>query len=265
MLIMSRSVYSVVVELINYKSVFLQFVTQQLILRYRRTFLGYLWTLINPLLMISIMVIVFSTLFKADPKTFAVFLFSGMIPWNCFNNIVSQSSSSFIQNESLIKKIYIPKIVFPLSVSTALLIESVLSFVAFLLIMICLGAKLSVAIFFLPIAYIILFVFTFGVALSVSVITVFFRDLQHVIVIILQVLFYLTPILYPKTAFVGKFSWILDINPIRPFIELFRAPLDANVLPDASTILLTLCFAILSISIGFIIFLRNEYKIVFRL
>ncbi len=262
---MSRTIYSVIIELMRYKGVFFQFVTQQLILRYRRTFLGYLWTLINPLLMISIMVIVFSTLFKADPKTFAVFLFSGMIPWNCFSNIVSQSSSSFIQNESLIKKIYIPKIIFPLSISTALLVESMLSFFAFLIIMLCLGAKLSLVTFFLPIAYIILFIFTFGVALSVSVITVFFRDLQHVIMIILQVFFYVTPILYPKTAFMGKFAWILDINPITPFIDLFRAPLNNNVLPDTATIVLTLVLACLSVFIGFLIFLRQEYKIVFRL
>jgi ABC-type polysaccharide/polyol phosphate export permease len=94
-----------------------QLVMQQLILRYRRTALGYLWTLINPLLMMSVTAIVFAFLFKIDLKTYTVFLFAGMIPWYCFSSIVTRSGGSIINNEGLIKKIYLPKIIFPLGVS----------------------------------------------------------------------------------------------------------------------------------------------------
>ena len=104
------------IEVSKFKFVLQQLVRQQLILRYRRTALGYLWTLINPLLMMSVTAVVFSTLFKLELKTYAVFLFAGMIPWNYFNSSVVQSGSSFINNESLIKKIYLPKSLFPLSI-----------------------------------------------------------------------------------------------------------------------------------------------------
>jgi ABC-type polysaccharide/polyol phosphate export permease len=115
-------------ELYGNRNVLQQLIAQQLILRYRRTLLGYLWTLINPLLMMSVMAVVFSTLFKADLKTFAVFLFAGMIPWNFFSSVVTQSGTAFINNESLIKKIYLPKAIFPLSIAFALLVDSLLSF-----------------------------------------------------------------------------------------------------------------------------------------
>ncbi len=258
-------VWSVIQEIIKFKAVFIQLVLQQLILRYRRTFFGYLWTLFNPLLMITVMVVVFSTLFKVDMKTFAVFLFSGMIPWNCFSLIVGQSTGVFITNENLIKKIYIPKILFPFSISISLLVESTLSFLAFFIIILCLGADFSWSILFLPVAYLLLFIFSFGIGLIASVTTVFFRDLQHVIVIMLQGLFYLTPILYNKSALAGKISLLIYINPVAPFIELFRAPLNGGILPSSSTIIHATILAFLSLFIGIVVFLRNEYKIVFRL
>jgi ABC-type polysaccharide/polyol phosphate export permease len=131
-------------ELYGSRNVLSQLVAQQLILRYRRTVLGYLWTLINPLLMMSVMALVFATLFKADLKTFAVFLFAGMIPWNFFNSVVTQSGMSFINNEGLIKKIYLPKAIFPLSIAFALLIDSVLSFLALFVIILAIGGSLVI-------------------------------------------------------------------------------------------------------------------------
>ncbi|MDP0590118.1 MAG: ABC transporter permease [Candidatus Endonucleobacter bathymodioli] len=126
-----------------------QLVAQQLILRYRRTSLGYLWTLVNPLVMMTIMAVVFSTLFKADLKTFCIFLFTGMIPWNLFNAVAGQSGLAFISNEGLIKKIYVPKSVFSLSIVLALVVDSVLAFVALFIIILFLGVTITSAIAFL--------------------------------------------------------------------------------------------------------------------
>ena len=214
------------------RNILRQLTNQQLILRYRRTVLGYFWTLINPLFMMSIMALVFSTLFKLDLKDFAVFLFTGMIPWNFFNSVVSQLGMAFINNEGLIKKIYIPKIVFPLSITMALLIDAVFSFIALFLIIIFLGSPLSWAIFFIPIAFLLLLVFTLGVGLIVSIATVYFRDLQYVILIIMQGLFFLTPILFKPEALAGKVAWLVTVNPVVPFIDLFRAPLYLGSLPS---------------------------------
>lgn len=253
-------------ELYGSRYVLSQLVSQQLILRYRRTALGYLWTLLNPLLMMSVMALVFATLFKAELKTFTVFLFAGMIPWNFFSSVVTQSSSAFINNEALIKKIYLPKIIFPWSIACALLIDSALSFLALFVIILIIGGSLSWAVLFIPIAYLMLFFFALGIGLITSVATVFFRDLQHVILIVMQGLFFLTPIIYKHNALAGgKLAWLVGLNPVIPFIELFRSPLYQASLPSSSVIVQAVLLSLSSMVIGLFVFLRLEKKIVFRL
>lgn len=252
-------------ELQGSSAVLRQLVGQQLILRYRRTVLGYLWTLINPLLMMTVMALVFSTLFKADLKTFTIFLFAGMIPWNFFSSVVTQSGTAFINNEGLIKKIYLPKAIFPLSIAFALLIDSALSFLALFVIIFIIGGSLSWAALFIPIAYVMLFFFALGIGLITSVATVFFRDLQHVILIAMQGLFYLTPIIYNHDALTGRVAWLVGLNPVVPFIELFRAPLYLARLPSSSVILQAAILSLSTMIIGLLVFLQQEKKIVFRL
>lgn len=262
---MTLSMRTFFTELSGSRNVLAQLITQQLILRYRRTAMGYLWTLINPLLMMTVMALVFATLFKADMKTFAVFLFTGMIPWNFFNATVTQSSSAFINNEGLIKKIYIPKAIFPLSISCALLIDSMLSFMALFVIILVIGGSLTWNVLFIPVAYLLLFMFALGIGLVVATVTVFFRDLQHVMLIAMQGLFFLTPVLYKHEALAGKIGWLVGLNPVVPYIELFRAPLYLARMPDTDVIVRAVVYSVLSILIGGAIFLRQEKKIVFRL
>jgi len=123
-----------------------------------------------------------------------------MIPWSFFSSVVTQSGTSFINNEGLIKKIYLPKVIFPLSIAYAYLIDSALAFHVLFAIIIIIGGSLSWAVLFIPIAYLMLFLFALGIGLITSVATVFFRDLQHVILIAMQGLFFLTPILYKHDA-----------------------------------------------------------------
>jgi ABC-type polysaccharide/polyol phosphate export permease len=262
---MKISTISIFGELYDRRYVLSQLVSQQLILRYRRTVFGFLWTLINPLLMMSVMALVFAMLFNADLKTFTVFLFAGMIPWNYFSSVVTQSGSSFINNEGLIKKIYLPKSIFPLSIAAALLIDSMLSFLALFIIILIIGGSLSWAVFFIPIAYLMLFFFSLGIGLIMSVATVFFRDLQHIILVVIQGLFFVTPILYKQDRLGGGVAWLVNLNPLVPFIELFRAPLSLSILPSSRTILQALLLSLSAMVIGLLVFLRQEKKIVFRL
>ena len=148
---MMSKAYDCFLEVFATRAVLWQLVRQQLILRYRRTAVGYLWTLVNPLLMMSVMAFVFSSLFKSDLKDFAIFLFAGMIPWGLFNSVSTQSAGAYINNEGLIKKIYLPKIIFPMSIAIALLIDSVVSFFALLLIIIAIGGSISWSLLFLVI------------------------------------------------------------------------------------------------------------------
>lgn len=252
-------------ELHGTRSVLWQLVRQQLILRYRRTALGYLWTLVNPLLMMTVSGIVFSSLFQIELKTYVVYLFAGMIPWNCLNSIIAQSGTSFVSNESLIKKIYLPKAIFPLGISLGLLIDNVLSFFALFLIALALGGKLSWAMLFLPVSYVLLFVFSLGFALAASILVVFFRDLQQVIAVFMQAWFYVTPIMYKREALIGQAAWLMKINPLIPFITLFRDPICNGVLPPLETLLKATALAVVSFALGCALFLNQEKKVVYRL
>mgnify|MGYP003598762099 CR=1 FL=1 len=256
---------TVISELLASKDIILQLTSQQLILRYRRTFFGYLWTLINPILMMTIMAIVFSTLFKSELKDFSVFLFSAMIPWTFFSSVVTQSGGVLIQNEGLIKKIYLPKIIFPLSISFALLIDSILSFVALFTIIIAIGGSLSWNILYIIPSYILLYLFSLGIGLTMSIATVFFRDLQHVILIAMQGLFFLTPIFYKHDAITGNAKWLLKFNPVVPFIDLFRIPIYYAAAPSTETLITAGATSLVAITIGVLIFKSQENKIIFRL
>jgi ABC-type polysaccharide/polyol phosphate export permease len=252
-------------ELHEFRHVLYQLVRQQLILRYRRTMFGYLWTLFNPLLMMSVTAVVFSTIFKLDLKSYAIFLFSGMIAFNFFSTTVTQSGNSLITNEGLIKKIYIPKLLFPLAVGVSCLIDSVLTAASLFLIILVLGGKISAALLFLPVAYVLLFMLSFGVAMIMSICTVYFRDLQHLVTILMQALLFLTPVFYKPDAMQGKVAWIIQLNPLTSFIELFRAPIFLGTLPSLNAVLLAAMFATLSLVAGITFFRSFERYVAFRL
>lgn len=247
------------------RNILFRLVAQLLILRYRRTALGFLWTLINPLMMMSVMALVFSQLFKVDLRIYAITLFAGMIPWNFFSSVVNQSTTAYINNEGLIKKIYIPKIIFPLSISCGLLIDAILSFFALFIIIIALGGSISWALLFLPVSFLLIFIFAFGIALIISIATVYFRDLQHIVLIFLQGLFFLTPVLYKPDSLGSKLAWLIDINPVTPFIALFRQPLTDSIFPTWELVLRSSLIALIAISLGLFIYVRLQKKIIFRL
>jgi len=262
---MLKNTFRLLAEIFTFKNVVGQLLSQHLILRYRRTVLGYFWTLLNPLLMMTVMAVVFANLFRADLKTFAIFFFAGMIPWNFFNSVVAQSSGAMIGNEGLIKKIYIPKLVFPLSISLALFIDSLLSFFVLFTIIVVLGGSFSWALLFLPISFILMFLFSFSLGVVASIATVYFRDLQYVLMIGLQGLFFLTPIFYKKDDIFGGASWIINANPVAPFITLFRDPILSGAVPEASTIIQTTIIAAVSLTMALMVFIWAEKKVIYRL
>ena len=193
-------------------------------LKYRGTILGYAWALINPLLMMFTLAFVFSTIFNMPLKNFVIFLFSAMVPWNHFANTIMNSSSCMIANEGLIKKINLPIIVNPLSISLSVFIDTVFTFIALSIIMIFFGAKLSLSLLIIPFSLILVCLFSFGIGVIFSILTVYFRDTQHLLTIVLQALFFLSPILYDKTNMIGPLKYLIYLNPIVPFIDLFRNP-----------------------------------------
>ena len=252
-------------QLRKYHYVLYQIVIREVKQRYRGTFLGYIWTLINPLLMMITISLVFSTIFNLDFKSYFLFIFSGLIGFNLFSTIVSQCSLSLISNEQLIKNVYIPKIIFPLCTSITFFIDSLIFFISIYLVLLLSDAKLTIEILFLPVSFILTFLFSFGLSLIVSVASVFFRDLTHILTIIFQILIFLSPVYYKPDVLQGPVKSMVEYNPISQFIYLFRTPIVDNNIPDFKIIFISLFVSTLVLVLGLLIFKKFERKIIFRL
>jgi ABC-type polysaccharide/polyol phosphate export permease len=241
------------------------FVINNLRRRYQRSVLGFAWSLLNPLLMMIVLTTVFSLIFKRDPKTFGIFILTGMLPWTFISESIANGCSSITSAEQFLKKVYIPKIFFPLVTVSTELINFALSLVSMLALALFLGLHLHRVILFLPLAMGVTYLFSFGLALALAVATVYFRDIAHFVRVILSCFFYLIPILYPLDRVPQEYQLFFQINPFTHFITLFRNIIYDGIAPTAQEWLIPIGLTILSLIIGFFMLKQKEKDIIFRL
>lgn len=242
-----------------------QLVRQYLVLKYRRTVFGYMWTLFNPILMMSVTALVFSNVMGVELKTYAIFLFAGILPFNYFSNSVTQQGQTLINNEGLIKKINIPRILFPLATSLAVLIDNSITMTVLIGLIYIVGGKFGTALLFLPISYFLLFLFSLGIGLAVSIANVYVRDLQYIINNVMQALIFISGVYFKPNALQGKVAWLIDANPLSKYVALFRIPIYEDQLPSLALIGEATCYSVISLMIGILIFAKFKDKISFRL
>jgi ABC-2 type transport system permease protein/lipopolysaccharide transport system permease protein len=251
-------------ELIQFWPVVQNMVVQELRVRYQRSVLGFLWTLLNPILMMLILSWVFSHIMKSV-EHYSLFLFAGMVPWSFFSISLNDCAFSIIQNEGLIKKIYLPKIVFPLVRVLIALVTFVFSLGALFLLLSPLGARPSLALLALPVAIALLAMFTLGLGLIAATLNTFYRDCGHLITVVLQAWYFATPILFPIEEFGIAQQWRLRLNPAFYFIEIFHDILYAGCWPRTGLVATAAVIAATTMGIGYAIFKSQEDKMVFRL
>jgi ABC-2 type transport system permease protein/lipopolysaccharide transport system permease protein len=251
-------------ELARFWPVVQNMVVQELRVRYQRSILGFVWTLLNPLLMMAILSWVFSSL-NRDMTRYSLFLFAGMVPWSFLSTCINDCAFCIIQNEGLIRKIYLPKLVFPLARVLISLVTFVLSLAALFLLLWPLGARLSASMALLPLAIILLAIFALGLGLIVATANTFYRDCGHLVSVLLQAWYFATPILFPITAFPEGAQWKLRLNPSYYFIEFFHAVLYQGQWPRVGLLATAAVLAAASLGIGYAIFKSQEDKMVFRL
>jgi len=251
-------------ELVRFWPVIQNMVVQELRVRYQRSILGFVWTLLNPLLMMVTLSCVFSYLFTRT-ENYSLLLFAGMVPWGFLSNSLNESAFCIILNEGLIRKIYLPKLVFPLARVLINLVTFTLSLGALFLILRPLGARLSAPMLFLPLAIVLFAVFILGLSLIVATANTFYRDCGHLVSVFLQAWYFLTPILFPIEEFPEKTRWRFLFNPAFYFIELFHDVLWAGRWPRIGLVAAAALIAATSLGIGYAIFKSHEDKMVFRL
>jgi ABC-type polysaccharide/polyol phosphate export permease len=250
-------------DLIRFWPVVQNMVVQELRVRYQRSFLGFVWTLLNPILMMVILSWVFSHLMDSLPH-YSLFLFAGMVPWSFLSISLNDCAFSIINNEGLIRKIYLPKLVFPLVRVLIALVTFVLSLAALFVLLLPLGARPSFAMLFLPVAIALLSIFTLGLGLIVATLNTFYRDCGHLIAVVLQAWYFATPILFPIEKF-GAAQWRIRLNPAFYFIEIFHDILYTGQWPRMSLVATAALVAALTVGIGYAVFKSQEHKMVFRL
>jgi ABC-2 type transport system permease protein/lipopolysaccharide transport system permease protein len=255
-------------EVFAYSDVVLSFIGQDLKVRYQRSVLGFLWTLLNPLFMIAIMTVVFGK-FWGRAYDFSVYLFAGLLPWNFCSQALQGAANSIVKKGSFFSKVYLPKAAFPLTATVSAFLNLLFSVTALLLLVFVLrvfiGFKPTAALLFFPVALAIFFFFVLGMSMLVACLNVYVRDTEHLVDVVLRVLFYLTPIIYPADMLAKrpKLLAVLRWNPMYHFTALFHDCVYHGVLPPAGTIGITCGLAAVSLVIGFSVFFWREREFVF--
>ena len=254
-------------ELAHFWPVVQNMVAQELRVRYQRSVLGFLWTLINPILMMATLTMVFSQVFgKKDWREYAIFLFAGQVPWTLFVGCLTDSSTSIIANEGLIRKIYLPKLVFPLSRVLINLTTFLLSLAAlYLLAGTVLHAEISPAMVLLPAIIALFTAFALGLGLVLAVANTFYRDTGHLIGVILQAWYFATPIIWGETGLPRTLEARCWLNPAFPFIRMFQVIIRDGQWPNSTMFLAAAILATVSLGVGYVTFKCHENKLVFRL
>lgn len=253
-------------EVYKYREVLINFVKQELTVKYKRSYLGFFWSLLNPLCTMLISSIVFAAIMRFELKDFVIFVYSGLMPWNFFALTIDNASTSLINAEGFIKKIYLPKSIFVLSIVASNLINTLFSTIALFIIMLFIGAKITVALLVLPISFLILLIFTTGISLCIATINVYFRDMRYLNSVVLNAWYYLTPILYPITQIKEEYLLkLFKFNPMYYMVEIFRGPIYEGKVPSIEIWIISSILAVGAAVIGYCVFRDKENDFIFRL
>lgn len=250
-------------ELVRYRQLVRSLVGLDLKVRYRRSVLGILWTLLNPLLLMLVLWVVFGRIVRNSEKNYAMFLLSGLMVWTFFQQAVSQSLTSIVKNRMLIQKIYVPKLVFPVSVVTSNLVNFFFFIVAYHLIVPFTNVGIQKTLPLAVPALLMIYLMSTGVALILGTLNVFFRDVSHLTTVMLRALFYMTPILYRPSTLGPKAEFLIQFNPLYYPIEAIRNAIYDGVVAPPEIWITGFGISLLVLLAGAILFTATEQKFVY--
>lgn len=213
-----------ILELFQYKDLFLTMASRDFKVRYAQTFLGFLWAFIQPVITITILYLVFGIAVKVDTKgvPYILFAMSGLISWNYFSFVLSQSGASVISAQNLIKKIYFPRLIIPLSKAIVGLIDFLIVFGIYIILMVYYGIYPQSDIFVLPVFIVLAIICALACGIWLSALTVRFRDFQQVIPFVIQIGLYVSPVAYSSSSLPAKLIPFYYLNPMAGVIDGFR-------------------------------------------
>lgn len=245
-------------ELYEYRQMIASLVRRDLRGRYKGSFLGFLWTFVNPLLQLLVYSLVFTNIMRVeDVEIYYLYLFIALIPWLFFSNSIAGGAGCILAQKDMVSKIYFPREVIPISHVTSGFINMLLCFIVVIAAVIFAGVEINLfAWLFLPVIFIIQYILVLGITMLVSAITVYFRDLEHILGIVMMAWMYLTPIIYTPNMVPESFKVYFNLNPMTHIVTAYRDILYYGRFPEFSTLISSIVFGIVFLFIGFIAFGR---------
>lgn len=245
--------------LYNYRHLIKQLVTKDIKLKYRRSFLGYVWSVLNPLMVMVVMYLVFSHMFRFDVENYPAYLIIGQALFTFMTEATNQAIFSITGNGPLLKKVYVPKYVFTLSKVTSSMVNLLFSLAAMVIVFIITKVQFSWAMLFFPVVLIQLYIFCLGLGLFLAEASVFFRDIQYIYSVLTTAWMYLTPIFYPIEQLPNIMQRAIRIfNPMYQYISQFRTIVLEQTLPNAIDVVYGFGIAFVFLIFGFCTFIRKQ-------
>ena len=246
--------FKVFKNLYNYRELLKTNVKKEIRGKYKNSFLGVLWSFLNPLLQIAVYAIVFPLILRNIQENYVIFLCCGLIPWTFFSVTISRSAFTMVENGNILKKVYFPREILPISVVTSEAVNFLISTIIIFAFVIFSGMGITKYILLYPVVLITQYLLLLAISFIVSSVCVYIRDLQHFIGVFLQLLFYATPIVYAADTIPEEFAWILKLNPMTYIINGYRDIFYNQTMPDIQGLLILIGITLVSIVICYLIF-----------
>lgn len=249
----------------KYKFLLFQLVSRDFKVKYKRSVLGVVWSILYPVLTMSVMALVFTNMFKASMPgvNYLVYLMTGLVIFNYFSEASNLAMSSVVGNFSLLNKVYIPKYIFPLSKCIFVALNLALTLIPLYALILITGTGVNIYHLLLPFVFICLILFTIGMGLILSAVAVFFRDLFYIYSVLLQLWAYMTPVMYDFSIIPENLQLIFKFNPLYWFVKFARDIILYGVIPNSTTWICCIISSLVVLIAGLVIFKKNQDKFIY--
>ncbi len=242
----------------NYRHLTLKLAISDFKLRYKNSVLGFLWSLIEPLLMLTVLYVVFTNLMRVSVENYQLFLLIGIISWNMLSRGTTMSLNSILGKPSLVQKVYFPREVLVISTSITALLMTLLEFIVFGVFMLVFEIVPGITIIYFPLVLFVEFLLVLGLSFGLAALNVYYRDIQYIWAVLLQAGFFAAPIIYPLSIIPEKYVWIIKLNPMTSIIDTLRGTVIYSTSPVPGDVMFIIASALAVLVIGYSIFLRFE-------
>lgn len=249
-------------ELYNYRELLKTNIKKEIRGKYKGSWLGIIWTFLNPLLMLAVYAFVFPYILRVNVDNYTIFMIVALIPWNFFTTAIQSGTGSVVANGNILKKVYFPREIIPISITTSQLVNFLITCIIMAVFIIFSGVGFSAHVLLFPLLVLIQYILILGLTFILSALTVFVRDIDHFVSVILMLGFYATPIVYQGEMLPKKFQIFLKLNPMAQLVEAYRSILYYHRMPDMTMLVIWGLGSVALLVVGYLIFKKLEKSFV---